>query len=299
MSRSATTLLALAAVLCAQPVAAQGSARFSVDVNPRERIQGLSATQALEWNRAVSHVAEMLRAMPSVHAPPDGICTKLIGFVSEFFAGPAMSTQVSVQIPPSYDEVTGCARVSNRGVAVNLNSTGGFLRPHLGAMTDKDWQKMYAMPLAAAPIGDAQVYGDPYMRWAVLTYGNAAFTIPVSMEARLVHRMEELAGADDLVAELRAWLDALSPEERSAPACFDVDALIATTIACGAGGGEHPYVRLNRQYFDATLPPSAVQLIIVASPQEMRGKENPRHFALRSQIFETIDYAALAELLHR
>lgn len=82
-----------------------------------------------------------------------------------------------------------------------------------------------------------------------------------------------------------------------APACFAADDLIATTIACGGGSGDPPYVGLNRQYFDATLP-GASQLIIVASPQEIRGKEDPRHFALRSHLFESIDYAALAVLLH-
>jgi hypothetical protein len=295
--RCAATLLGLAGVLCAQPVAAQAAARFSVDLNPRERIQGLSATQAREWNRAVTHVAGLLRAMPSVHTPPEGICTKLIGYVSEFFAAPVMSTQVSVQIPPSYDAVRGCARVSNSGVAINLNGTDGFLRPHLGGMTDEDWQKMYIMPPAAAPIGNAHVYADAYMRWAVLTRDNAPFTIPVSMEARLSHRMKELAGADDMVAPLRARLGALSPAQRSAPACFSGDDLIATTVACAGGSDERPYVRLNRQYFDATLP-GAVQLIIVSSRQAIRGKEDPRHFALRSHLFETLDYKALAELLY-
>jgi hypothetical protein len=236
--------------------------------------------------------------MPSVHAPPEGICTRLIGHVGEFLAAPVMSTQVSVQIPPSYDAVRGCARVSNSGVAVNLNSTDGFLRPHLGAMADEDWQKMYVMPPAAAPIGDAHVYADAYMRWAVLTRNNAPFTLPVSMEARLSHRMEELAGADDMVATLRARLGALSPAQRGAPACFSGDDLVATAMACAGGSGERPYVRLNRQYFDATRP-GTVQLIIVASPQAIRGKEDPRHFALRSHLFETLDYEALAELLHR
>jgi hypothetical protein len=291
------TLLGLVAVLCAQPVAAQANARFSVDLNPRERIQGLSTTQAREWNRAVMHVAGLLRAMPSVHEPPEGICTKLFGYVGEFFAGPVMSTQVSVQIPPSYHEVRGCARVSNSGVAINLNGTDGFLRPHLGGMRDEDWQRMYIMPPPAAPIGNVPVYHDAYMRWAVLTRDNVPFTIPVSMEERLTHRMKEMTGADDMVASLSARLDALSPAQRSAPACFSGDDLIATTISC-AGDGGRPYVRLNRQYFDATLP-VAVQLIIVSSRREIRGKENPRHFALRSHLFESLDYRALAELLHR
>jgi hypothetical protein len=296
-TRYRATLLAAVAVLCTQPVAAQASARFAVDLNPRERIQGLSASQAREWNRAVTQAAGLLRAMPSVHQPPEGICTKLIGHVTEFFGAPVMSTQVSVQIPPSYDEVRGCARVSNSGVTINLNGTDGFLRPHLGGMRDEDWQKMYIRPPPAAPIGNAQVYYDRYTRWAVLTRDNVPFTIPVSMEERLTHRMEELAGADDMVAPLRARLDALSPAQRSAPACFSGNDLIATTVACAGGSDERPYVRLNRQYFDAALP-VAVQLIIVSSPQEIRGKENPRHFALRSHLFETLDYKALAELLH-
>jgi hypothetical protein len=97
--------------------------------------------------------------------------------------------------------------------------------------------------------------------------------------------------------QLRAALDALSPEQRRAPACFDPDNPAAFVGDCHGGG--RPYVMLNPSYFDDSLPKSAVQLIVVSSPMELRGKEDPRHYELRQRIFQTLDYAALAELLRR
>ena len=94
---------------------------------------------------------------------------------------------------------------------------------------------------------------------------------------------------------LRAALAALSPAERSAPACADINSWPTMLGACN---DYNRYMALNPRYFDPSVPKSAVQLIVVRTQDGTSNKENRSHADVRSRIFETLDYAALEAVLH-
>ena len=95
--------------------------------------------------------------------------------------------------------------------------------------------------------------------------------------------------------ELRAALAALSPAERSAPACADINSWPTMLGQCN---DYNRYMALNPRYFDPSVPKSAVQLIVVRTHDGTSNKENRSHAELRFRIFETLDYEALSAVLH-
>lgn len=118
-------------------------------------------------------------------------------------------------------------------------------------------------------------------------------------EARQPDRGAVKAGAQGAAgtraAQLRAALAGLSTVERRAPACED---LRRRPTGLGACTDRNRWVSLNPRYFDRSLPASAVQLIVVSTPAGMHNMEDRRRAELRWRVFDTMDYAALAEVLH-
>jgi hypothetical protein len=119
------------------------------------------------------------------------------------------------------------------------------------------------------------------------------------VEARQPDRGAAIRNASDHagahLTELRAALARLSPAERRAPACQDLNERLTGLGECN---DYNRYVALNPHYFDPSLPKSAVQLLVVSTGDGTSDKENRNHAELRFRIFDTIDYAALAEVLH-
>lgn len=287
------TLVLLAA---SAPLSAQGGNRYREVIERSKTIEGLTASQTAAWTKVVDDVAGVLRAMPGVTRPPSGICTLLSGHTGSYVLDGRMQTAVTVQIPPSWDETRGCAKVSNGAVTVHINGTGRFIAR---LVADLDWNKLRVTPAFVGTRGGATLWQDPYDRWAVITHGRAPLLDTLTVEEYIRSRSAELReqGAVDLGNQLTQRLKGMSQADRSAPACFGRDDLVGTLGPCGPRVGAH--VRLNRDYFDRTLPPNAVQLIVVSSPQEVRGKEDPRHYELRTQMYESVDLEALARLIHR
>lgn len=111
------------------------------------------------------------------------------------------------------------------------------------------------------------------------------------------------------VAALRAMLAAMSPAERAAPACLDArkpaTAEDPTALVADCEGAAR-VVTFNGAFFDPALPPGAVQLLTVHTPEPYAEPTPDRpispgageYWRLVYQLYHTTDYSALAALLH-
>jgi hypothetical protein len=109
---------------------------------------------------------------------------------------------------------------------------------------------------------------------------------------------EAIRRTRDELAQLRAMLDASTPQERQAPACIDAHVLEVTRfIGCGEQGARR-MVRINPRYFDGSLPPTAIQVVVIRTNNERHTMEDPRRADFRWNVFDTLDYGRLAAELH-
>jgi len=73
-----------------------------------------------------------------------------------------------------------------------------------------------------------------------------------------------LAEATAALAEVTSWIAALSPAEQAAPSCFAEGAdTLRTRFRAAPAPGCHLLVRPNYAYFDATVPRSAPQVVLI------------------------------------
>ena len=103
--------------------------------------------------------------------------------------------------------------------------------------------------------------------------------------------------ADDLADRVRAQLAALSPAERRAPACEGTSGAKPTyLVPCDAPGAD-AIVQVNPDFFDASLPPTAVQHIVVITKKAELGGEGKGLHEWRIKLFHELDYPGLYALL--
>jgi hypothetical protein len=96
-------------------------------------------------------------------------------------------------------------------------------------------------------------------------------------------------------AALEARLAALTPAERAAPACeADTTGEIETRPGCPGG---RTLVELNPAYFDPQRP-SAVQLLVIATPKDRQHGESDAKMAARRAMWAALDRQALGALVH-
>jgi hypothetical protein len=75
---------------------------------------------------------------------------------------------------------------------------------------------------------------------------------------------KRLAEARQAVAEVAGWIAELSATELAAPSCYAAKGTsLRTKFPIGASPACHPLVRPNYGYFDAALPRSAPQVVII------------------------------------
>ena len=107
------------------------------------------------------------------------------------------------------------------------------------------------------------------------------------------------AGATARAEAVRAQaeLNALSPAERAAPACIGSSKpRVSNLVDCG--DGKTQIVNVAPDFIDASLPESIIQVLVVTTSGSRHMMESRQHFQTRARIFETLDYAALAGVLH-
>jgi hypothetical protein len=138
---------------------------------------------------------------------------------------------------------------------------------------------------------------------------------------------EGMAATADLVAAIEKELASLTTAERRAPAYRaygppevyensvierleeapqgDQDAdrtLRPSLLVSPKNPGGRPVVRLNPEYFDRKLPPSAIQLIVLESWQggdPTSAPVYPFELNLRQQLYSTLDWDAIRGLVKR
>ncbi|HEX5581879.1 MAG TPA: hypothetical protein VFX39_09900, partial [Gemmatimonadaceae bacterium] len=106
-------------------------------------------------------------------------------------------------------------------------------------------------------------------------------------------KAEALEKADEALRKLREALEDLSPAERREQACHS-SYLLDLFGECTGGNG---YYSLNPDYFSPSLPKSAIQVIVVSTPDIQHNMELREYARLRWRIFDELDYGRLAELL--
>ncbi len=111
--------------------------------------------------------------------------------------------------------------------------------------------------------------------------------------------MKRYLDTESAIADASAWLNALSPADRAAPACYvKSGSTPRERFRAGAGDGCEPVVQPNWAFFDASLPRSTPQVIVV--PQVSRCFENqpanprtPAGCPANRQLLLTWDEAAV------
>jgi hypothetical protein len=75
---------------------------------------------------------------------------------------------------------------------------------------------------------------------------------------------KDIRAIDASLAELKTWLGELSAADRQAPACYATSGTtLRTRFRAGTSPDCQPLARPNRQFFNASVPRSAAQVVII------------------------------------
>jgi hypothetical protein len=165
-------------------------------------------------------------------------------------------------------------------------------KPRLRAELAKslaDMKRTGSMP--PAQIEQVRTNQERYFDLREETIRRQAEAAPAQREAVERGRSRSTEATRAQLEKARAELEVMSPAERAAPACATLN-----LIPCDQRGTAR-IVTLDPRYFDAALPASALQLIIVETPSHKHMMEDSRAFRVRMRIAESLDYEALAALL--
>ena len=104
------------------------------------------------------------------------------------------------------------------------------------------------------------------------------------------------------LAEITTWVAELSAADRQSPACYAKSATtLRTRFRTGTAAGCHPLGRPNPQFFDAAVPRSVAQVIVIPAIARCFDKQpaNPPPWGCTAnrQLLETLDKQAVLSLL--
>ncbi len=127
--------------------------------------------------------------------------------------------------------------------------------------------------------------------------------------AQLAERKEEIAKYRILTRRVERWLAAMTSEDRRAPAYMlnplpgckeNADSLTIAAMTYSEECGR-PIMFINPDFFETSAPRTAIQLIVMKSFQggdpTAAQINDPFLFRLRSDIYSTLDWNALASVL--
>ena len=119
---------------------------------------------------------------------------------------------------------------------------------------------------------------------------------PDSPTAKSVRTLESA------LAEVKTWIGELSAAERDGPACYVKSATtLRARFRTGAPAGCHPLGRPNPQFFNASAPRTAAQVIVIGSIarcfDNQPAQPSPWGCTANRQLLETLDKQAVLGLL--
>lgn len=175
-----------------------------------------------------------------------------------------------------------------------------------------DAQTLYFAPRQVGTVGGYPLYENGYV---VMTHRTQPIWVAVSREdfvrARIVRLRGKLPPAStpayksvsERIAALDRELAAMPGADRAAPAycCAPMRDASPSGMASGAAPPARAVVRLNKDFFDPSLPGSAVQLLVVgtaaAYDREYGGNASERQHPFFADVQNGLDWGALAQLL--
>lgn len=282
---AAALIAAFAAPVAAQevPIVPAGAdGRFERQIDAKTRSDGFTSAQVAAFRGAIAPIIEQLAAMPSVHAPPAPVCRRLKSWVELINPHGVMGAEIGVMTPIGFQNGR-CHRMTGGGVILKVNMPGAGLDPSHATVRreayDGDWYVLAFKPARNPRLIEYQMNGDDY---AVITHGRAPLFRPVSMERYLQHKLEH--------GQARAALPALTPAQRTQPACMGAGLEPTPNAACPP---DRTLVEINPAYFDRARP-TDVQLLVLTTPAHRYHGEDDAKFASRTAIWNALDRAALA-----
>ena len=113
---------------------------------------------------------------------------------------------------------------------------------------------------------------------------------------------KDIRALEASLAELKTWLGELSVADRQAPACYATGgATLRTRFRTGASPDCQPLARPNRQFFSASAPRSAAQVVIIGQIascfDHQPASTSPAGCAANRQLLQTLDKEAVLSLL--
>ena len=113
---------------------------------------------------------------------------------------------------------------------------------------------------------------------------------------------KSVRAADAALAEVKTWIGELSAADRQVPACYAKSAAtLRARFRTGAPAGCHPLARPNPQFFNASAPRTAAQIIVIGQIarcfDNQPAKPSPWGCAANRQLLETLDKPAVLSLL--
>lgn len=185
------------------------------------------------------------------------------------------------------------------------------------------WRKLQpaSRSLHWEPARTGEVQGHPEYEHArvVVTASPRPIFRPVSRERLLRHELEDhqkalrdmpagtqpevRALSERCVREVEGMLAALSPADRAAPGWMSLTpppgvrgSRCSLMVDEGATHARR-IVEENPDFYDAALPATAIQLLVVSTPRPLRNQRDNPYIRHHRALCEGLDYAALAALL--
>lgn len=184
------------------------------------------------------------------------------------------------------------------------------------------WRKLEpaSRSLYWEPVRTGELQGHPVYEHSrvVITASSRPVFRPLSRERLLRHELDDhrrslervhtrpgplRTQAEGCVAELESRLAALTPAEREAPGWLSLTpppgvrgprcSLLVDEGAMHA----RRIVEENPDFYDAALPRTAIQLVVVRTLRPLRGQRDNRYLRHHAAIREGLDYAALAAII--
>lgn len=228
----------------------------------------LGAAQTKALTARMDALINRALATPAFVRPTGFSLTRSVKVDEGLPGQPARAT--ATMIAQSIDLESGARPDASGAYMGRLEGPTLYIRANdlLGLYANTSWGDTAASEVRTLPRKIGEQDGFPIYRVGIRNVilvtkpGRQPF-VRLTKAERLQSLMTELSGESR--EEVARELTALSPQERSQPAC-DSSRLSQRFGDCAAGAA--PLIRINPNYFDKGLPRGAVQLVMISSPAE-------------------------------
>jgi len=271
---------------------------FLTSIQDSGAAYGFTEAQTAKLRLQGAKVIELLRAVPSVSAPPPPACSLIrTRENSTLHPGGVVATDIAVTTPLLGEDGT-CGgppliRVTEKSTSIFLNLPVGLpTKSPVDDGVDDDWGLLQILDRRP---GYLELPNAVYFHES-----RAELIKPVSVEryAREQLRMLTGGGRHDggpLAAEWEGRLANWSREERAGDACLEADLMMAKPD--NGCRDDRKAWEFNTAFFDSTRP-SDVQMIAFDFPAQSNS-ESAASWSVREPIPRLLDRGALASLIAR